>query len=142
MKVKFNFNFEAWLDGVEVEADSYDEAVNKLNGMSMEEMLESGYIKQSEVTQVDGTVVERTVRAEAYNISYDVTEYDVDVTDEDTDEDVERKINDVLSTLPDKVTVEVDVSDDDDLEEAIADEITNKTDWLVKDFKFRIIEEK
>ena len=30
MKVKFNFNLEAWIQGVEIEADSIEEAENKL----------------------------------------------------------------------------------------------------------------
>lgn len=52
-KYTFDFNLEAWVAGVEIEADSYDEALDKLNTMTGEELLENGYIKQSEISSID-----------------------------------------------------------------------------------------
>ena len=39
MKVKFNFNLEAWIQDVEIEADSIEEAENKLYGMTVQELI-------------------------------------------------------------------------------------------------------
>lgn len=55
-KFTFDFNLEAWVAGVEIEANSYDEALEKLNGMTAEELLEEGYIKQSEISTIDCSV--------------------------------------------------------------------------------------
>lgn len=58
MKVKFNFNLEAWIQGVEIEADSIEEAKNKLYRMDVQELIEAGYINTSDLYDVEGEVIE------------------------------------------------------------------------------------
>ena len=58
MKVKFNFNLEAWIQGVEIEADSIEEAENKLYKMDVQELIEAGYINTSDLYDVEGKVIE------------------------------------------------------------------------------------
>ena len=58
MKVKFNFNLEAWIQGVEIEADSIEEAENKLYKMDVQELIEAGYINTSDLYDVEGEVIE------------------------------------------------------------------------------------
>ena len=58
MKVKFNFNLEAWIQGVEIEADSIEEAENKLYKMDVQELIEAGYINTSDLYDVKGEVIE------------------------------------------------------------------------------------
>ena len=53
MKVKFNFNLEAWIQGVEIEADSIEEAENKLYKMDVQELIEAGYINTSDLYDVE-----------------------------------------------------------------------------------------
>ena len=58
MKVKFNFNLNAWIQDVEIEADSIEEAENKLYRMDVQELIEAGYINTSDLDDVEGEVIE------------------------------------------------------------------------------------
>lgn len=58
MKVKFNFNLNAWIQDVEIEADSIEEAENKLYRMDVQELIEAGYINASDLDDVEGEVIE------------------------------------------------------------------------------------
>ena len=133
MKVLFDFNLNAWIKGIEVDADSYDDAVAKLHGMSFEELVELGYSKEFKLEDVDGSVVEKTVKVKAYDIEYSIEEEDYDSPDDYTQ---------IVNALPSELVLEILVEPDDDLEELIADEITYKTNWLVEHFSFMILEEK
>lgn len=133
MKVLFDFNLNAWIKGIEVDADSYDDAVAKLHGMSFEELVELGYSKEFKLEDVDGSVVEKTIKVKAYDIEYSIEEEDYDSPDDYTQ---------IVNALPSELVLEILVEPDDDLEELIADEITYKTNWLVEHFSFMILEEK
>ena len=89
MKVKFNFNLEAWIQDVEIEADSMEEAENKLYGMTVQELIEEGYIHTSDLTDVEGEIVEQNYKVKVRNIEFDpedILEYglDKDLPTEDT----------------------------------------------------------
>ena len=58
MKVKFSFNLKAWIQDVEIEADSIEEAENKLYKMDVQELIEAGYINTSDLYDVEGEVIE------------------------------------------------------------------------------------
>ena len=58
MKVKFNFNLNAWIQNVEIEADSIEEDENKLYRMDVQELIEAGYINTSDLDDVEGEVIE------------------------------------------------------------------------------------
>ena len=133
MKVLFDFNLNAWIKGIEVDAESYDDAVAKLHGMSFEELVELGYSKEFKLEDVDGHVVEKTIKVKAYDIEYSIEEEDYDSPDDYTQ---------IVNALPSELVLEILVEPDDDLEELIADEITYKTNWLVEHFSFMILEEK
>lgn len=138
MKVRFDCSLDAWLI-TEVEAGSYDAALEKLKGMTFEELLEEGFIKDFDLHSIDGKVIEKTLKVKAYDIEYDI--------EEDDFEDKEELIK-LLNSLPNEVVVEITV--DEDLpkyhlseEDLIADEISYLNGgYLVKDFKYVIIEEK
>jgi hypothetical protein len=81
MKVKFNFNLEAWIQDVEIEADSMEEAENKLYGMTVQELIEAGYIHTSDLDDVEGEIVEQDYKVKVYNIEFepeDILEYGMD----------------------------------------------------------------
>ena len=89
MKVKFNFNLEAWIQDVEIEADSMEEAENKLYGMTVQELIEEGYIHTSDLTDVEGEIVEQNYKVKVYNIEFepeDILEFGMDqeLPDENT----------------------------------------------------------
>lgn len=138
MIVKFNFNLEAWIEGVEIEADSEEEAKEKLYRMNAQELIEAGYVNTSDVNDVEGEVIEKTLRVRAFDIEYDI--------EEDDYEDKEDYIK-IINSLPTELEVEITVDKDLakyhlDEEDLIADEITLETNRLVKNFKYTILEEK
>ena len=142
MKVKFDFVLEAWMQGVEIEADSYEEALRKLYAMDAEDLISEGYIKESDIKQEEGVITEKTVKARAYDIDYDVEPEDVDENEELTEDELDAKIAEVKESLPSELTFEFDIEPDEDIEDRIADEITLETDWLVNNFKYVIVEER
>ena len=138
MRVKFNFNLEAWIEGVEIEADSEEEAKEKLYRMNAQELIEAGYVNTSDINDVEGEVIEKTLRVRAFDIEYDI--------EEDDYEDKEDYIQ-IINSLPTELEVEITVDKDLakyhlDEEDLIADEITLETNRLVKTFKYTILEEK
>lgn len=138
MIVKFNFNLEAWIEGVEIEADSEEEAKEKLYRMNAQELIEAGYVNTSDVDDVESEVIEKTLRVRAFDIEYDI--------EEDDYEDKEEYIQ-TINSLPTELEVEITVDKDLakyhlDEEDLIADEITLETNRLVKTFKYTILEEK
>ena len=138
MRVKFNFNLEAWIEGVEIEADSEEEAKEKLYRMNAQELIEAGYVNTSDVNDVEGEIIEKTLRVRAFDIEYDI--------EEDDYEDKEEYIQ-IINSLPTELEVEITVDKDLakyhlDEEDLIADEITLETNRLVKNFKYTILEEK
>ena len=138
MRVKFNFNLEAWIEGVEIEADSEEEAREKLYRMNAQELIEAGYVNTSDVDDVESEVIEKTLRVRAFDIEYDI--------EEDDYEDKEDYIQ-IINSLPTELEVEITVDKDLakyhlDEEDLIADEITLETNRLVKTFKYTILEEK
>ena len=132
MKFRFNFNLEVWVDGIEIEARSEEEAIEQLYKMSVKEYLEEGYDRESDISDIDSEVIEKSIKVKAYDIEYDIEEDDY----EDKEEYIE-----LINSLPSELVVDITVNTNDDEEELIADEITYKTDWLVRNFRYTIIEE-
>ena len=132
MKVVFDFNLNAWIKGVEVEATSYEDALSKLHQMTFDELIETGFSKDFTIEDVDGSIMERTVKVKVYDIEYDVEEDDYE-----SPADYIQFINSLPTTLRLTLTVEPD----DDLEDLIADEILYETKQTVNNFRFMILEE-
>ena len=132
MKVVFDFNLNAWIKGVEVEATSYEDALSKLHQMTFDELIETGFSKDFTIEDVDGSIMERTVKVKVYDIEYDVEEDDYE-----SPEDYIQFINSLPTTLRLTLTVEPE----DDLEDLIADEILYETKQTVNNFRFMILEE-
>ena len=132
MKVVFDFNLSAWIKGVEVEATSYEDALSKLHQMTFDELIETGFSKEFTIEDVDGSIMERTVKVKVYDIEYDVEEDDYE-----SPEDYIQFINSLPTTLKLTLTVEPE----DDLEDLIADEILYETKQTVNNFRFMILEE-
>ena len=133
MKFKFNFNLNVWVDGIEIDADSYETALEKLYQMSVRDYLEEGYDRESDISDIDAELLEKTVRVKVYNIDYDI--------EEDDYEDLDQ-YNEILHGLPDEMTLTVLVEAGEDLTELLADEITDATGWLINSFNYMVIEEK
>lgn len=115
---KLDFNLSAWFQGVEIEAESKDEAISKLMNMSVEEMLESGVIKDCDFSDIDSEIIEADYKVKVFNIVY-----------KDEEEAKEEK-------APKEMVLDIHWIKDDDLTDLIEEEIVFKTDCLVKDFEY------
>lgn len=49
----FNFDLDAWIRNIEIEADSEEEAMEKLNAMTFEDIVDQGYCKMFDIENVD-----------------------------------------------------------------------------------------
>jgi hypothetical protein len=132
MKVILDFNLNAWIKGVEIEATSYEDAVAKLHQMSFDEILETGFSKDFTIDDVDGQVIEKQVKIKIYDIDYDVDEDDYPSTEEYIK---------VINFLPTTLTANLTVEPDDLIEDLVADEILYQTKQTANNFNFIIIEE-
>ena len=52
-KFTFDFNLSAWIQGIEIEAEDYEEAVEKLGRMSAYDLVSEGYVHNFEIKEVD-----------------------------------------------------------------------------------------
>ena len=52
-KFTFDFNLEAWIRYLEIEADSYEEAVTKLNKLSLDDIASKGYCEELSIKDLD-----------------------------------------------------------------------------------------
>lgn len=132
MKVILDFNLNAWIKGVEIEATSYEDAVAKLHQMSFDEILETGFSKDFTIDDVDGQVIEKQVKVKIYDIDYDVDEDDYPSTEEYIK---------TINSLPTTLTANLTVEPDDLIEDLVADEILYQTKQTANNFNFIIIEE-
>jgi len=57
-KFVFDFNLSAWITNLEIEADSYEEAVEKLGRMSAYDIVDEGYVKNTDITDLDYEVAD------------------------------------------------------------------------------------
>lgn len=143
MKVRFDINVEAWLRGIEVEGDDYDDAENNLYRMTLEELLDEGYVRSFEITDCDGTIVEQEYTVKCSNIKYDISPSDIMDLEEYqtlTDEELDQRIDEVIQTLPTELTVEVygNPRDEDSFEYEVSDALSDKTGWCILNFDYEV----
>lgn len=77
MKFVVDLNVNAWLKAIEIEAGSKDEVKDILKGMSLEEMLETGYERDLELSDIDITLESYNLSVKVDNITYDINEEDL-----------------------------------------------------------------
>lgn len=143
MKVRFDFNVEAWIRGVEVEGDDYDDAENNLYRMTLEELLDEGYVSSFEITDCDSAIIEQEYTVKCSNIKYDISPSDIMDLEEYktlTDEEIDRRIDEVIQTLPTELTVEVygNPRDENGFEYEVSDALSDKTDFCVLNFDYEV----
>jgi hypothetical protein len=127
-KYSFDFNLQAWIQGVEIEADSYEEAESKLYKMTVEELIEAGYIHTSDVEDVDVEILES---------DYKVRVFDIEWEDEETAELLEL----LPKSVKEMIIKDIDVSDEyDNIKREIQDQLEIQYDRDVIYFDFEIIE--
>lgn len=134
MKFVVDLNVNAWLKAIEIEAGSKDEAKDILKGMSLEEMLETGYERDLELSDVDITLESYNLSVKVDNITYDINEEDLRDNNVESEEEL-----DLPRTMELKL-YDLESEDEDDIEDAIKSEIEFMTDFIVDEFTYEIIE--
>lgn len=152
MKVRFDLNLQAWIRNVEVEGDNYEDCLDKLYNMSAYQLVKEGCAKDVELDSIDGEVLETDYLVKTYNIDYALDEEDVvdevarDASIEEDSEEyyeaIHEKIAELFNKLPQELTLFIKgVGPNDDLDDLVADAITDETDYLVNSCKYTIIAE-
>lgn len=135
MKVVFDLNVEAWLQGVVVEdVNSEEEALDKLKQMTLEDMLEYGFIKQMEISDVDSEISEYNIKAKVTDIEYDITDEDLEYSGMSKEEFIASKPREMV------IITEYGIEDEADEESVISDIISDETDLLVDSFRYEVLE--
>lgn len=135
MLVNLNFNLNAWVKQLTLEALSEKEAIEKLMHMTLEEIVEAGAIVHSDlkISDIDTEVPE-------YDLVVQVSEIEYDLDPETMDTSV---IEYLKAFLPNERTLTLrGVTDSDDVEDLIQDELYLDTKYDAKSFEFQIIEKK
>ena len=132
MKVKFDFNLQAWIQGIEIEADSVEEAENKLYRMTVEELIEAGYIHTSDLSDVESEIVEQDYKVKVYNIEFDPE----DILEYGMDKDLPEK-DTVLEFTFKNIRTDREY---DELQGYIDDELYSMFNMFTTNFDFDIVE--
>lgn len=144
MKIKFDFMLNLWLQEVEVEGDSEEECLDNLRKMTVEEILEHAFIKDSDLKDVDGEIIERDYKIQVENIEYDLSAEDIiyelekEGIDDPSPDEIENKLTEIEQTLPTSIKLSF-TCDPEYLEDYITDELSDKTGMLIKDFTYTIL---
>lgn len=96
MIIEFDFNLEMWVRNLQIEANSVEEAEEKLHKMTLEELISEGAtIKQMDMTDITTEIKERKVKVQVGNISLEPSFFEYDTEEEK--EELQRKVeNQVL----------------------------------------------
>ena len=73
----FDFNLSAWIRNLDIEADSEEEAMEKLNEMKIEDIVDLGYCSNFDITSVDVESDEEYIEDEDdddYDLEYEEDE--------------------------------------------------------------------
>lgn len=135
MKITFkDFVIEARLQDLEIEADSEEEALEKLKGMTLDELVHSGaFVDDIEYKDVESEMSEYDFDARVTNIKYDVDDWDLEGTEFES-------VEELVESLPKELAVTVKYCEgEDDESDMIGEEIYDETSYMVKSFDYEII---
>ncbi len=129
-----DFSMQVWLSDVLVEnAKSQDDLIDKLEKMSLEEMLDSGVVKDIKFDDnIDVTITEVEQRINVYNIDWDLS-----------DINNSEKVEEVLKSLPEKLEVKVTYNPStQEVTDYIDEELELTAEYPVLKYDYEIVETK
>ena len=135
MIVKLNFNLNAWVKDLRIEADSELDALNKVQNMTVAELIEEGAAIDSEwaISDAATEVMEYDLLVKASDIEYDFGSRDMDPA----------VVEYLKALLSKELTITLKgITDNTDVEAALKDEISDIANYDVKSLKFQVIEKK
>lgn len=135
MLINLNFNLEAWVKQLAIEAASEEEAISKLMSMTLAEIVEEAANISSDIkiTEVDAEITEYTVIVQVSDIEYDLDPEILDIS----------VIEYLKEILPKELKLTLlGVTSDDEIEDMIKDEIFGITNYDVLSMNYKVLETK
>ena len=135
MLVKLNFDLSAWVKELMIEADSEQDAINKLKGMSFAEIIDEGAIvdSETEIQNISTSIASQDLTIKVSNLEYDFN----------TDKLDSAVIEYLKARLPKELNVNLKgVAPEDELEDIIKEEIYEVTGYDVLAMEYKILETK
>lgn len=131
MTVNLNFNLEAWIKNVQIEAESEEAAIEKLRSMSFSDIIYDAEVdSELKITNVETTVADYTLEVHVSDVEYDLDPEIIDVS----------VIEYLKNFLPKDWNITLKgVTEDDDVEELLKDYIFDETNYDTKSLKFQIL---
>lgn len=125
---KYSFSVDAWLE-IEIEGKSENDCDEQLRTASLSDLVENGYVKSFDISEIDDSVLEKRVKVKVYNINWDMQN---------------------TFDLPTSTTIDIDIYKDknsetiDEIDErnAIEDELDFIYDIKPASYDYEIIETK
>ena len=120
MKIfRLDFDLDAWIQNVEIEAKDEQDALNKFSGMTVEELVQQGYVHSWNFSDCDVTLIESDYRVRVRNI-----------VAFDPDEQFQ---------VPDSLIITVSWKETDDLDELIMSELEWQLNMPISSFEYDIL---
>lgn len=139
MKFKFDFVRELWIRGVEVEADTMEDAIDVISQLSVKDLLEDheGYIKASEDRDHSADIMTANYDIQVTDVKYHIT--DIDAPEDLPENEINKWIEDTIRSLPTKFNFTINDVSDEDLDDIINERISDETDYLTDSIEYDII---
>lgn len=145
MKMKFDFTMTVWLQDVEIEGDSEENCLEILRRQSAERILEQAVIRDSDIDNIDGEIIEQEYKVKVTDIELDITTEDVlyelekEGITNPSPEEIENKLVELEQSAPYSVTL-IFTCAPEYLEECILDELSDRLDMIIKDYSYKVLE--
>lgn len=129
-----DFIVEARIQNLEIDAESEEEALEILKGMTLEEIVHSdAYVDDIEYKDVESEISEYDFDAKVTNIEYDLDDWDLDGTEFES-------VEELAESLPKELDVTVRYCEGkDDENDSIGDEIYDATNHKAKSFEYEVV---
>lgn len=133
MKFKFKLNVNAAVDELEIESTSIEDAYSILSSMSLSDFEHFGLVGE---TNLEGITYESTRNyvVDVYDIKYSI-EGDADLHD-----DCGNNIRQITESLERSMTLEFECNAKD-FDVALVNALSDRTGFLIDDFKYDIVSE-
>lgn len=140
---RFDFDLDAWIKNVEIDAETEEEALEKLyktlqyalDTLSETSDLYGCQVKDFNIKDVDTEIISASYKVKLSGIHWDVDEEDVegdlDPYSETYEQDVEKRIEEVKKSLPTEYEVIVKYSTEDVAAEDAISIASDEVGWLI-----------
>ena len=126
-KFKLNFNLEAWIAELEIEAETEEEAIEQLTNMDLLDIVQQGYDKEVDIRDIESELIEAEYTIQVDNITYDEDEYNKGTAEYP------------FRVLPKSLTIEICWNENKSIEEEIESEIYYELGCYPLNYTYKIL---